>query len=169
MRHCALSLYYADTAVMTCSESPSILDRRIFLDVKEYCALVLSAESGEGVQDGERGLKKIVHMPLDPDILLWVFKAKHNFTKRSYSAVNGRYDFDQVHSFTMDQAKRQIFYFSQMLAKGIYSKEELKHKVRPYITAQTGKRVLARVMVSSGASVMLTEGSLKCSRPVKAE
>jgi hypothetical protein len=97
-------------------------------------------------------------MPLDPDILLWVFKAKHNYKSNAYASLNTRFDFRQVHSYAIDQARRQIFYFSQMLHKKVYGKEELIRKVGPYITAQTGKRVLARAMSSGGKSVVLTEG-----------
>jgi hypothetical protein len=125
--------------------------------VDEYCKFILAAEYDD---NGEKSLKRIVHMPLDPDILLWVFKAKHNFHSHAYALLNTRYDFRQVHLYAMEQAKRQIFYFSQMLHTKVYTTDELVQKIGPYITAQTGKRVLARVMVSGGKSNMLTEGSL---------
>lgn len=132
------------------------MSQPIFLEVKEYCDLLLAAEYEDR---GEKSLEKIVHMPLDPDILLWVYRAKFSLQKDRYSRINTCYTFDQIQSYAMDQAKRQIFYFSQMLSKKVYSKKQLEQKMKPYTTAETGKRVLARVMLFDRTSVIPTEGS----------
>jgi hypothetical protein len=125
------------------------------LPVQEYCKLILSAEV---VEDGNVVLKKVVFMPLDPDVLLWILKSKHSFPNSSYSRLNTRHSFEQVHKYAMDQARRQIFYFSQMLKKDVFSKEELVQKIGPYMTVDTGKRVFARVMYFDGVPVIGSKG-----------
>lgn len=125
------------------------------LPVQEYCKLILSAEV---VEDGNVVLRKLAFMPLESDVLLWILKGKHSFAKPSYSRLNKRHSFEQVHKYAMDQARRQIFYFSHMLKKDVFSKKELVHKIEAYMTVDTGKRVLARVMSFDGVPVIGPKG-----------
>jgi hypothetical protein len=125
--------------------------------VQEYCKLILSAEDFE---QGSATLRKVVHMPLDPDILLWILKSKPFFMNASYSQLNTRYTFEQVRQYAIDQARRQIFYFSQMLRKGMCTKEQLERKMEPYMSVDTAKGIFARVMRIEGTPVIRQTGEI---------
>lgn len=99
-------------------------------------------------------------MPLDPDILLWILKSKPDYLKRSYSLLNTRHSFEQVHQYAVDQARRQIFYFSHLFRKGSYSKKQLEEKMEPYMTVANGRRVFARVLRHDSLPVIGQRGEI---------
>jgi hypothetical protein len=131
--------------------------RKHYLPLDDYCNLVMRATVTEAAT---LSLQKIVHMPLDPSVLFWTARTKQVYARSSYSAINSILSFEQVHTYMLHQVTRQIFWFSQLLGKSIQSESQLRAKISPYVTAETGIKIFARVMLSGGKTIISTKGEI---------
>lgn len=145
------------TALICCSKVNTAVpyDSKIW-PIKEYCNLLLKAQVS--APKGSE-LLRIIYMPHDPDILFWIYKAKHNYAKPSFSEVNKQHSFEEVRQYIRKQAKRQIYYFSHLLKAGVYTVDQLREKTEKYITVETAVNVFVPVMKAGGMRLIGQKGA----------